>query len=314
MVEAGLRPPLEAGLRSPASEFELIKNLGSRGILLGMVRYAIGIWAVIIIGTYGAVLAYISNDAVLRVVFLDVGQGDSIYIEAPNGKQVLIDGGRGSRVLSELAAVMPFLDTTLDVVLITHPDSDHIGGVIEVLEQYDVHAVLMTHATSSTKTYAALVDAIETEGADVVYVVRGTTVDLGDAIVLTVLFPEREVLHDDSNSGSVIAQLVYGESEFLFTGDAPSSVEMHMVDVYGNALQSDVLKAGHHGSKTSTAQVFLETVDPDYVVISAGENNRYGHPHDTVVDRITQFGSVMLGTYTSGRVEFISDGRSIEYR
>ena len=253
----------------------------------------------------------------LRVTFLDVGQGDATFIESPSGTQVLLDGGRGGAVLRELGTVMGFSDRTIDMVVATHPDLDHIGGLIDVFERYEVTTVLMTENVADTPAYDALIESIESEGVDILYARKGQVFDLGvgsgGTTTLTILFPDRDPTNWESNTSSIIVRLVYGESEFFFSGDAPKEVEEYLVGT-GALLQSDVLKVGHHGSKTSTAETFVSAVDPTYAVISAGKDNSYGHPHKEVTELLTRYGVTQKNTADEGSISFASDGERLWFR
>ncbi len=254
---------------------------------------------------------------ILTVAFLDIGQGDAIFIEAPNGNQVLIDGGPGKSVLRELGQVMPFYDRSIDIVLATHADSDHIGGLPDVLSKYEVGLFLESGVAGESSAYGQLERQITERskegGMERLEARRGMVVDLGRGAILQILFPDRDPEGMETNTASIIARLVYGESEFLFTGDSPTAIERHLVTVEGGreGLRSDVLKVGHHGSKTSTSAEFVAAVSPQYAVISAGQNNRYGHPNKEVLDILNSFGATVLRTDESGRIIFKSDGRQL---
>lgn len=259
-----------------------------------------------------------NRQGILTVAFLDVGQGDAIYIEAPNGNQMLIDGGLGKQVLRELNRVMPFYDRTIDVVLATHADSDHIGGLPDVLNEYKVDLFLESGVTSSSSVYEELESRImnyeSSKRTEKILVKRGMQVDLGNGVVLEILSPTSVFEEMETNKASIVARLVYGENGFMLTGDAPIAIEDYLVfqedlkSSDGNFLRSDVLKAGHHGSKTSTGEKFVEAVSPQYAVISVGTDNRYGHPNQEVLDILKNFGAKILRTDESGRIIFKSDG------
>lgn len=245
---------------------------------------------------------------ILRVAFLDIGQGDAAFVETPRGNQMLIDFGPGSSVLAALGRELPFYDRTLDVVLATHPDADHVGGLPEVLERFDVGAVIVSPVSGDTELWKESERAIAVEGAAVVLARAGERIVLDEGIVFEVLFPDRDMYGSDTNQASIVGRLSYGEISFLFTGDAPKSVESYLADSWGAGLRSNVLKVGHHGSRTSTDARFLSAVAPAYAVISAGTNNRYGHPHREVVELFGEFGIETIGTYASGTVHMASDG------
>lgn len=246
----------------------------------------------------------------LTVSFLDIGQGDSIFIEAPSGRQVLIDGGKGSAIIRELAKVMPWYDRTIDVVIPTHPDADHVGGLIDVLARYQVGTIIHSDVEGDTATAKTLVDDMRREGAQQVVARRGQIIDLGGAY-LEVLSPDRSVEHVETNTGCVVVRLVYGTTAFMFSCDAPDEIENYLVRLDGSDLHSDVLKAGHHGSKNSSSPLFLGFVNPTYGVFSRGCDNTYGHPAPEVVARFAQFGILTLDTCTDGTITFVSDGQTV---
>lgn len=258
-------------------------------------------------------MAYDMPEKKLTVAFLDIGQGDSIFIQSPTGRQVLIDGGIDRDVLAQLASVMPFFDRSIDVVIATHPDKDHIGGLPYVFEQYDIDVVLDPGLEADTEGYAFYSDMRARE-KEVVYheARRGQVIDLGGGAYLRILYPDKDMDGaEDTNSASIVAQLVYGETEVMLTGDAPDETENYLVSIDIH-LTSDILKAGHHGSKTSTSQVFLDAVDPDYAIISAGKDNSYGHPHKEVVGRLVAASTTILATFEEGAIAFESDGKILQ--
>lgn len=259
-----------------------------------------------------------NSGGTLTVSFLNIGQGDSIFIESPTGVQLLIDGGKGRAVLRELSRVMPWFDRSIDVVIGTHPDMDHIGGLPDVLARYRVSKVIRSSVLDEEGTdFAAFNEAISEEkesGAEELIARRGQMFDLGGGAQLVILFPDRDVPGLETNTGSIVAQLIYGNTSFMLTGDSPSSIEEYLVRLDGSALQSTVLKAGHHGSRTSSSPLFVGFVDPEYAVFSRGCDNTYGHPHQDVVDLFKQFEIQTLDTCTDGRVTFVSDGNTVSLR
>ncbi|MEN9405371.1 MAG: hypothetical protein RLY47_330 [Candidatus Parcubacteria bacterium] len=258
-------------------------------------------------------MAYDMPEKKLTVAFLDIGQGDSIFIQSPTGRQVLIDGGIDRDVLAQLASVMPFFDRSIDVVIATHPDKDHIGGLPYVFEQYDIDVVLDPGLEADTEGYDFYAD-MRAQERDVVYheARRGQVIDLGGGAYLRILYPDKDMDGAETNSASIVAQLVYGETEVMLTGDAPDETETHLVSMESH-LTSDILKAGHHGSKTSTSQEFLDAVDPDYTIISAGKDNSYGHPHEEVVARLVAASTTILATFEEGTIVFESDGKTLRF-
>lgn len=263
----------------------------------------------------GFVLALIlkPQEELLTVAFLDVGQGDAIYIESPSGVDLLIDGGKDRSVVRELPRVMGPLDRRLDIMLATHPDADHIGGLPDVLSKYRVGTILESGKNSDSSQVERLVAAIQSEKSAIHgFAQQGMRIHLGERVYADVLYPEENVAQlRETNDASVIVRLVYGESEFMLTGDAPSWVEERLVQKYGSGLRSDVLKAGHHGSRTSSSDLFLAAVMPTTVVVSAGKDNSYGHPHLEVLENIREIGAAVISTAESGTIVFRSDGKSV---
>lgn len=251
----------------------------------------------------------------LKVVFLDVGQGDSIYIEAPNGTQMLIDGGPDEAVLPRLAEVMPFGDQTIDVIVATHPDADHIGGLPAVIEEYDVPLIIENGGISKSKIYANLENTIEKDTVKKIIAQRGMHIMLDSEknIYFDILFPDRDVhAFKETNDGSIVGKLVYGTQSFMFTGDATTYTEnLIMQNESKETLHVNILKLGHHGSHTSSSALWLTTVHPDQAVISAGLHNRYGHPHKEVLERLAELHIPYLATYDAGTLTYKTDGLTV---
>lgn len=254
------------------------------------------------------------RQGIIKVAFLDIGQGDAIFIESPNGNQILIDGGANKKVLKELAKVMPFYDRSIDMVIATHPDKDHIGGLPEVLKNYKTDMILEPGVSSDTGAYQELERVIFDKKLPRILARRGMALNLGDGARLNILFPDRDTKGWETNTASIVAKLTYGDNSFLLTGDSPIKIEQYLSQVDGRNLKSDVLKAGHHGSRTSTSESFAGLVSPQYAVISAGKDNRYGHPHKEVLDTLDKVKAVIFKTYEQGTIVFTSDGESIVVR
>jgi competence protein ComEC len=256
-----------------------------------------------------------SRRGMLTVSFLDVGQGDAIFIDAPSGRQVLVDGGKSAQVLRALGDVMPWYDRSIDFIVATHPDADHIGGLVDVLGRYRVRAVLEPSVRDNDGSDSrALERALLAEGSVRTMAARGQVLELGGGAYFEILFPDREVPRLESNAGSIIMRLVYGDTSVLLTGDAPDEIEEYLVALDGERLRSTVLKVGHHGSKTSSSPLFLGYVDPEYAVVSRGCDNSYGHPAPEVVARYETFGIPTLDTCADGAITFESDGTTMEQK
>jgi competence protein ComEC len=255
---------------------------------------------------------YASN--MLKVAYLDIGQGDAIYIEAPNGRQMLIDGGPGPIVLSKLGAVMPFGDRTIDMIVITNPDADHIAGFIDVISNYTVGRVLEPGTFNKSMIYQKLEDMIASHDIKKEIARRGMEVilDKEKNIHFDILFPDRDVSSWTSNDGSIVGKLVYGDQSFMMMGDATKYTELLVKqNETPETLHARVLKLGHHGSHTSSSELWLESVQPNLAIISAGLHNRYGHPHQDILDRLASLHIPYMGTYQKGTIILKSDGLKI---
>ncbi len=247
----------------------------------------------------------------LTVTFFDVGQGDAIFVQAPGGGQMLVDGGPSDRVLARLGRAMPFWDRSIDLVVLTHPDRDHVAGLLDVLRRYEVCAILWSGVEHTSAEYREWLQLIEHEGAQVVLTRAGQRVRLGKHAIFDVLAPfidRNGNLIGATNDTSVVGLLRYGATEVLLTGDISRSVEYRLLFEAGAYLDADVLKVGHHGSKTSSSEEFLRAVSPDTAVIQVGRKNRYGHPDGTVLERLASVGATIMRTDVDGDIRMRSDG------
>ena len=245
------------------------------------------------------------------ITFFDVGQGDSIWIETAEGHQILVDGGPGDRVLAKLGREMPFWDRSIDGIISTHPDQDHIAGLLPVLEKYDVGFVLWTGVKGTNAEYREWMRLIEDGRVRNLPARRGARLGLGRAVTLEILAPFADLRGasvSKTNNTSVVAMLRHGRTSALLTGDIERAMEYRLVFEDGAGLDADILKVGHHGSKTSSSAEFLAAVSPEVAVIQVGRRNRYGHPTAEVLDRLSSIGAATLRTDTDSDVRFVSDG------
>lgn len=252
------------------------------------------------------------QDGLLKVYFFDVGQGDAIFIQTPNGTQVLIDGGPGNTVLQNLSKAMSPKDRDIDVVLLSHPHADHISGLVDVLDRYRVNYIVQAKENYDSSEFRAWQDAVSREGAIEVEAIAGKVFDLGLGARLTILHPAYSaagIITDEPHEYMVVAQLEYGDTKILLTGDLEADIERFLVSRIN--IRADVLKVGHHGSKTSTSELFLDAVKPQAAVIQVGDKNRYGHPSKIVLDRLEKFSIPYYRTDTDGDIKLISDGRHL---
>ncbi|HIC94008.1 MAG TPA: MBL fold metallo-hydrolase, partial [Anaerolineae bacterium] len=249
-------------------------------------------------------------DGRLHVAFLDVGQGDAIFIQTPRGRQILIDGGPNPATLTAaLGRRMPFWDRTIDLVILTHPDDDHLTGLIPVLERYRVGQILESGYEHSTSTYQRWLELIEEKKTPAHLARSGMRLGLEEGLELAILHPGPELLKGteaDSNNNSVVSRLSMGRVSFLFPGDIEEVVET-MLLASGRELSSTVLKVPHHGSDTSSSAPFLEAVNPQLAVISVGADNRFGCPSPEVVERL-EGRAILKRTDEDGTIEVVTDG------
>lgn len=252
------------------------------------------------------------NSEDLFVYYFDVGQGDSAFIDLPNGNQVLIDAGRGEKVIEELEKVLPIWDKNINVLILSHGDLDHIGGFFDVLDNYQVDQIIRAQTFIDSKYEKELLEKAKNLGIEI------KELGLGDQIVLDkdkniyfeIYSPTKENLLDE-NQTSLVMELVYEENEFLFTGDATIETELKLIQNFPEKINSDVLKVGHHGSKTSTSQLFLEKVSPDFSILSYGKNS-YGHPNDQVLEKLENSGGEIFKTKDQGSIVARSNGETLE--
>ena len=273
-------------------------------------KVAVGALVVVTIVAWLAILQLPDNR--LHVDFMDVGQGDAIFIETPSGAQILIDGGpEGSALLSALGRRMPFWDRSLDLVVLTHPDDDHLTGLIPALERYDVEALMLRQLDLPSGLLDTWNAVVAQEDATLIKGEVGAHIAVSDGVSLDVLHPGPGPLDANqrqTNNDSIVLRLVYRDVVVLLTGDIEADVERRLVGS-GTDLRSTVLKVPHHGSKTSSCRDFLDAVAPQVAVISVGADNDFGHPSGEVLERLE--GAHIYRTDENGTVSIASDGRTL---
>jgi competence protein ComEC len=235
--------------------------------------------------------------------FINVGQGDSILIETPNHKNILIDGGdryAGDEVINYLNKKGV---SSIDLMVATHPDADHIGGLVDVLAKFPVKKVLDSGKTHTTETYKEYLALINQKNIPMEVAKVGSTISLDNGIQIKVLNGLNS--NEDSNDSSIVLKVTYGTVDFILTGDAGVENEEKMVANYN--VEAEILKVGHHGSDTSTSQAFVNEIDPEVAVLSYGENS-YGHPDSGVVSRLKNAGAKLYSTYENGDIVVTTDG------
>ncbi|MCX6703680.1 MAG: MBL fold metallo-hydrolase [Candidatus Zambryskibacteria bacterium] len=246
----------------------------------------------------------------LKVAFLDIGQGDAIFIESPTGNQIIFDGGPGSALVSQVSKQISLFDRTIDMIVVTNPDRDHFEGFIPLLERYTVTTLLEPGVTADKNPlYQELKKSVQRKNITAHVARTGERILLGGGAYIEVLFPDRDVEDVSHNDGSLVARLVYGETGVMLTGDTTKNIEKYLVGKYPNSLDSDILKVAHHGSETSTSDEFVKAVSPDIAVISAGKGNSYGHPRQATLDTLIKNKVQTLVTMNEGTIVFESDGK-----
>ena len=266
----------------------------------------------------------------LKVVFLDVGQGDAIFIETPNGFQTLIDAGPDSTVVRSISKFLPFYDRSIDFLIATHSDADHVAGFVDVINRFNIKTFGQNSVFDSDGLNTEINNLIESNNIDKYFLHTGNKIilDKEENIYIEILWPQKDQQEKDNNDNSVVTRIVYGNVGIMLTGDASISVEEKLVQSFSdsfsretsptqNNLQANILKAGHHGSRTSTSKEFLNAVNPEYIIISAGQDNKFGHPHPEVIEKIEYFQensgqkTKILETAVLGSIEFRSDGQTV---
>lgn len=289
-----------------------LQEMERRRQIVGRLRVNISERATFGVSLVAAVLVFVwadtQPDGLLHLTFLDVGQGDAIFIETPSGRQILIDGGNFPTLLNQyLGQKIPFWDRDLDIIIATHADQDHTNGLPGVFDRYRVGQLITNGSEAGdAESYGAVLNKASEHNVPVHTARAGEVIVVEDGVRLEIIHPGAEV-YPERNENSVSVRLVYGSFTALLTGDAEEEGEQDMV-ASQLPLTALVFKAGHHGSRSSSNTFFLERVQPQIAVVSAGLNNRFGHPHPEVLERLAAAGAVVLNTMDLGSIEVITDG------
>jgi competence protein ComEC len=254
-------------------------------------------------------------DGQLHIVFMNVGQGDATFIQTPSGRQILVDGGLYPSVLNDqLGRQMPFWDKEIDMLIATHPDADHVSGLVGVFDRYRVNQIITNgQSFGESPIYDEVLTAAQTQETDVRPVQAGEIIEIEDGVRLEVVHPGPVLIEENRNENSVSMRLVYGEFSFLFTGDAEQMGEAEMLAAE-RPLTALVFKAGHHGSNSSSSLPFLQAVQPQIIIVSAGADNRFGHPAPEMLERAAAVGAVVLRTDELGSITVTTDGSMMSWQ
>jgi len=251
-----------------------------------------------------------STDRLLTISYIDVGQGDSILIQTPSGKNMLIDAGESFAEQAIASYLQSRGVQKIDVLVATHPHADHIGGMEYIVKNFEIGDIYMPKVTTTTKTYEDLLMAIQQKGLSIHSAKAGASINIDDTLAVNILAPVG-TKYDNLNDYSVVIKMTYQKNSFLFMGDASEVSEVEILESKIEDVDSDVLKIGHHGSATSSSKKFLQAVTPKYAVISVGEGNSYGHPTQATLDRLKAIGATIYRTDKDGTVVISSDGQNI---
>ncbi len=262
-------------------------------------------------GTTATVTPETSLGAQMTVTYLNVGQGDSAFIQLPNGQTMLIDSGSEEYGNTVLGFIRDKGYTKIDYLIATHPHEDHIGGMATVINGLEVGRIYIPLAENNTRTYENLLETIVNRNVETFEAKAGTRIVDSSGVLLAYFLAPNGGAYDELNNYSAVVKLEYGDTSFLFMGDAEAEAEDDLMNSMGSLLSADVLKVGHHGSDTSSQLDFLNTVDPTYAVISCGADNQYGHPSETTIENLASLGTRIYRTDTDGNIPFISNGTSV---
>lgn len=286
----------------------MLSHLSRRKIKLS----ALGILVVSIFLVWSAYFSLRPTDK-LKVSFFDVGQGDSSMIETPAHAKIVIDGGPDNSVLAKIGRSLSFYDRIIEMLIITHPDSDHLAGAIEIAKNYDIGLILVNGRDCATKICEEFDKVIREKNIKVVIANAGQEINFGNNVKMDILEPDNSTASggkNEDNNFSVISYLTYGSDSFLFTGDAEIKEELALINLWPG-LKAEVLKVAHHGSKNSMNEIFLQKIEPKYSIISVGAKNRYGHPHIETIEALKKIGSDILRTDLKGDIVMETTGAGI---
>ncbi len=251
-----------------------------------------------------------ANGAQICVKYIDVGQGDSEFIKLPDGETILIDAGEKKSAENVISLLNDMSVKKIDYLVATHPHADHIGGMADVIDSFDIGRIYMPRADYDSKTYLTMLEKTDDKGLKINTVTAGVEIPLSCEVKAEFLAPCSSS-YESTNDYSAVLKLTYGKTKFLFCGDAEKLSENEMLSKKYD-LSADVLKVAHHGSKTSSSEAFLDKVNPKYAIISCGINNKYSHPSDETMDKLSKRNIEVFRTDKMGTITIYSDGENIK--
>ncbi len=255
-------------------------------------------------------------DERLEINFLNIGQGDAALIKTPRKKTILIDGGPPTNaVLRELGKVLPFWQRNIDLIIVSHPHDDHFGGLSGVAQRYRVGAVMITDYAYESAAYKEFLEIIKNKSIPIIYAKQEDLII--DGVTFNIIYPAGSLADDNienANNASIALRVSYGEIDTLFSGDAELELENQLLATVKNELDSEILKLGHHGSDTSSSELFLDAVSPELAIASAGVDNSYGHPSPRILKRLERRAIKSYRTDLDGTIRLKTDGEKVYHR
>ena len=241
----------------------------------------------------------------LSLKFYDVGQGDSVFIRTPAGYKIVVDGGPNNKVVNYLEKELALWDRKIDLLVLTHPQADHLFGLVEVVKRFKIGKLLISGVDNDTNLYKLWMKTLKEIGINPIIVTQSSTISLSDTVNFGVVWPKEEKPQvSDLNEACIVMKVSYGNFDALLTGDADQKVQP-----YGSSLSEvEVLKVPHHGSKTAMSDEFVSLIKPQVSVISLGKNNSYGHPGKSTLEQLQKIKSKIFRTDQNGTIEIVSDG------
>lgn len=248
----------------------------------------------------------VSNENKMQIHFLDVGQGDSIFLELPNQETMLIDAGESNQSSKIIHYIENLGYRKIDYVIATHPHTDHIGGLKEIIETFEIKSIYMPKVISTSNTYENLLMTIQNQNLKIKNAYSGVKIITQENFEVEIIAPTKTT-YQKLNNYSAVIKITYKDHTFLFMGDAEEESEKQLKQ----DIKADVIKIGHHGSATSTSEEFIKKVNPSYAIISVGKNNRYNHPNELILNRLKEIGAKILQTDQNGTIMLTTNGKNI---